>query len=340
MTKVAVVILNWNGKLLLEQFIPILLKYTPSEVDIVVGDNSSSDGSIEFIQSHFPKIRTIVNPENLGYAGGYNKVLEQVEAEYYVLLNSDVEVSPNWLNPIIHFLDQNLNIVAAQPKILSYYHKDLFEYAGAAGGYMDCLGYFFCRGRLFDTLEKDLGQYNDIQTIFWASGAAFFIRSQDFHEAGGFDASLFAHMEEIDLCWRLQRKGKEIAYIPEGTVYHMGGQTLKLQNSKKTYLNFRNNLIILYKNLDAQDRLRTLFLRFLMDFITWVYFLATLRWNHAWAINKAHYDFIRMFRLYPCQRKERNRSPVVLTSLLPGYFDKSLVWAYYIEGKKKFSELF
>lgn len=340
MAKIAVVILNWNGKDLLEKFLPILLENTPKEIDIIVGDNRSTDDSISFVHENYPQIKTIINSENLGYAGGYNKVLERVESEYYVLLNSDIEVCPKWIEPVIDYLDQNPNVVAAQPKILSYFQKEYFEYAGAAGGFMDCLGYFFCRGRLFDTLEKDLNQYEDIRKIFWASGAAFFIRSKDFHQAGGFDSSLFAHMEEIDLCWRLQREKKEIAFVPGSKVYHMGGQTLNLQNSKKTYLNFRNNLIILYKNLEAPRRLSTLFLRFIMDFITWIYFLCTLKWKHALAINRAHYDFIRMHRGYEVQKKNPSELISIKTSNLSGYYGKSLVWAYYIRGKKKFPELF
>lgn len=345
MAKVAVVILNWNGKALLEKFIPILIQCTPDDVELIVGDNQSNDGSVEFIQRNYPRVQTLVNTQNFGYAGGYNKILERVSSQYYVLLNSDVEVSEGWLEPIIDYMDLHPNVVAAQPKILSYFKKDHFEYAGAGGGYMDCLGYFFCRGRIFDTVEKDLGQYNDIKKVFWASGAAFFIRSKEFHEFGGFDASLFAHMEEIDLCWRLQRAGKEIAYVPTGLVYHMGGQTLKLQNARKTYLNFRNNLIILYKNLDSKTRTKTLVLRFFMDFITWIHFLASFRWNHAWAINKAHYDFIKMFRQYTCQKSLMEPDPNTWihprrkTSKLPGYYNKSLVWAYYIQCKRKFSDL-
>jgi len=341
MVKAAVVILNWNGRKLLEQFLPVLIANTPKEYEIVIGDNASTDDSCQFVQKNFPALTLLVNSENWGYAGGYNKILEQVEAEYYILLNSDVEVSKDWIDPLIRHMDQNPEIAASQPKILSYFQKDHFEYAGAAGGYMDCLGYFFCRGRLFNTMEIDSGQYDDTKMVFWASGAAFFIRSKDFHESGGFDASLFAHMEEIDLCWRLQRKGRKIAYIPHGTVYHMGGQTLALQSSKKTYLNFRNNLLILYKNLDAQCRNKTLFIRFCMDFITWIHFIGSLKWKHAWAINRAHYDFLRMRHEYPSQKRNPQLKELgpSYTSSLPGYYNKSLVWEYFIRNRRKFSEL-
>jgi GT2 family glycosyltransferase len=339
--KVAVVILNWNGKNLLEEFLPFLIRYTPFEFDLYIGDNASNDDSISFIQSHYPQIKIIQNPINLGFAGGYNRILEEIESQYLVLLNSDVEVTENWLEPVIQYLDNHPETVAAQPKIRSYFQRDYFEYAGAAGGFMDNLGYFFCRGRIFDTLEKDIGQYNDYQNVFWASGAAFFIRTIEFKKAGGFDASLFAHMEEIDLCWRLQRKGFKIAYVPDSMVYHMGGQTLQLQNSQKTFLNFRNNLIILYKNLPPESRLKTLMGRFGLDFIAWLNFLAHFRWQHAWAVNKAHIDFLRLVSGYECQ-KNKPKEPVNnlnYTNNLSGFFNHGIVWNYYILKKKYFSQL-
>jgi len=340
MNKVAVVILNWNGKELLEKLLPILIQNTPTEIDIILGDNASTDDSIAFVNSNFPRIQILENERNLGFAEGYNKILERVDTDYFILLNSDVEVSPHWVEPIIKYLDENPEVAVAQPKILSYFDRESFEYAGAAGGYMDSLGYFFCRGRIFDSLEKDLGQYDNTLPVFWASGAAFFIRSKQFKDIGGFDPSLFAHMEEIDLCWRLQRQGHKIAFIPSSTVYHMGGQTLHLQNAQKTYLNFRNNLIILYKNLDADCRYKILIKRFFMDFLAWLHFLFLFKWNHSWAISRAHWDFLKLKKNYMCQGSKKDHKALDYTHNLPGYYPRSLVWEYYFLKKNKFSELF
>ncbi len=334
MQKVAVVILNWNGVALLEEFIPILLNNTPLDVEIIVGDNASTDHSMFFLEQNFPRVRRISNKKNLGYAGGYNSILEFVIAEYFVLLNSDVEVSMGWINPVIDYMDQHQEIAAAQPKILSYHDRQSFEYAGAGGGYMDKFGYFFCRGRLFDTLEKDQGQYNDPKNIFWASGAAFFIRSKLFRDFNGFDSSLFAHMEEIDLCWRLQKKGWKISYIPTSTVYHLGGGTLNAQSERKTYLNFRNNLLILDKNLESSIKIKTITLRFLLDFMAWLRFILLGKWKHSLAISRAHFDYFQMRKKLALEIDQG-----ILTNQLDGYFCKSLVWNYYFLKRKRFSDL-
>jgi len=246
--KVAVVILNWNGRNFLEQFLPSVVRSTYSNHVIIIADNNSADDSIDFLKIHYPGIRIIQNAGNWGFAKGYNEALRQIESEYYVLLNSDVEVSPGWLEPMVELLENNPAIAACQPKILSFLKRNLFEYAGAAGGWMDKYGYPFCKGRIFDLCEEDHGQYDQAEPIFWATGAALFIRSSSFHEQKGLDEYFFAHQEEIDLCWRIQLSGGKIYSCPSSVVYHVGGGTLQKGNSKKTFLNFRNNLIMLAKN--------------------------------------------------------------------------------------------
>ena len=251
---VAIVILNWNGKRYLQQFLPSVLSTTYPNARVVVADNASTDDSIQFIQQHHPEIELVTLSKNFGFAGGYNEALKKVQADYYVLLNSDVEVTPGWLEPMIALLEQDNSFVACQPKVLSYHHQNLFEYAGACGGWMDAYGYPFSRGRVFETCEEDKGQYEEIQKVFWATGAAMVVRSQAFHEQGGFDDYLFAHMEEIDLCWRMQMSGYKIFCCPQSVVYHVGGGTLPKGNSRKTFLNFRNNQIILAKNLPWSEK--------------------------------------------------------------------------------------
>lgn len=284
MKKVAVVILNWNGRKLLEEFLPSVVKYsTHPDVEIIVADNGSSDDSINYLQTVYTDIRLIVLPENYGFAGGYNKALQQVEAEYFVLLNSDVEVTENWLMPIIGHLDSNKDIAAAQPKIRSQRNKVYFEYAGAAGGFLDRYGYPFCRGRIFQNVEEDRGQYDQPIDVLWATGGAcLFIRSTDFFETGGFDASFFAHMEEIDLCWRLScRGGRRIVCLPSSTVYHVGAATLTKESPRKTYLNFRNNLLMLYKNLPQKHLKRTMIIRLILDYVAAFQFTLTGKYANA-----------------------------------------------------------
>ncbi len=337
---VAVVILNWNGKQLLERFIPPLLLNTPDWVQIIIGDNASTDGSVEFLKAHYPALKIIENEHNYGYAAGYNNVLEQVEATYFVLLNSDVEVSPNWIEPVITYMEAHPGTAVCQPKIRSWEKKDYFEYAGAAGGYMDKFGYFFCRGRLFDSLEKDLGQYDEPCEIFWASGAAFFIRSDWFRRAGGFDAMLFAHMEEIDLCWRLKLLGQKIAYVPGSMIYHVGGGTLSKLSPRKTYLNFRNNLILLYKNLESGKRMGMIFMRFFLDFLAWLRFMFLFQFNHAFAINRAHIGFLAGLSVWKETRHKAGLpGSIPKVNQLTGFYKGSIAADYFLAGITRFSEL-
>ena len=251
MDKTAVVILNWNGVEMLTRFLPQVIDYSRDDAVVYVADNASTDNSLEVLRKHFPEVHLVVLDKNWGFAEGYNRALEQIEAEYYVLLNSDVEVSHHWLTPMIEFMDNHPDVAACQPKLLSEKSRDSFEYAGASGGFIDCYGYPFCRGRMFDTVETDNGQYDYATEILWATGACMVVRASDFKEAGGFDARFFAHSEEIDLCWRMSLMGKKIYCIPDSFVYHIGGATLPKNNPMKTYLNFRNNLTMLYKNLSG-----------------------------------------------------------------------------------------
>jgi GT2 family glycosyltransferase len=332
--KVAVVILNWNGRKHLEQFLPSVLASEYPNVEIVVGDNASSDDSIDFLKSNYPQIRIIQNNQNYGFAEGYNRILARVDAEYLVLLNSDVEVEPNWMMPLIQQMEANERIAVAQPKLLSYRDKTSFEYAGAAGGFIDFLGYPFCRGRIFDTLEKDSGQYNQSSEIFWASGAALFIKKKAWEEVNGFDPDFFAHMEEIDLCWRLKNRGHQIWYCPEATVYHLGGGTLAADSPYKTFLNFRNNLWMIHKNSSAITAFFKVFIRFFLDFFSLLKFLLDGKPQHAAAISKAHVAFLKNLSSNAAKRliskKERNKK---------GIYYRSIVWDYFIRKKKKFSDL-
>ena len=296
--KVAVVILNWNGKKFLQQLLPTLIHHTPSDVDIVVGDNASSDGSVEFLQQQFPQIKIIQNDKNYGFAEGYNRVLSQVDADYFVLLNSDVEVTDNWIYPVVDLMESDKSIAICQPKLLSFYERDTFEYAGGAGGYIDKYGYPFCRGRMFTTLEKNNGQYNDACEIFWATGAAMFVKAEVWKQLGGLDGDFFAHMEEIDLCWRTLLSGRQIYVVPQSHVYHLGGGSLDASNPRKTYLNFRNNLLMLHKNLPRRVGRRTVFWRRILDSIAWCKFVVAFDWKNAVAVLRAHRDFRRMRKKY------------------------------------------
>ena len=266
MKRVSVVILNWNGVDMLRKFIPSVMDNSVGEgIEICVADNASSDGSLEMLRSEFPVVRLIELDQNYGFAEGYNRALEQVDAEYVVLLNSDVEVTPHWLEPLLDYMDTHSGTVACQPKLLSWHNKEYFEYAGASGGFIDRYGYPFCRGRIFDVVEKDCGQYDTVTEVMWVTGAALFIRLADYREVGGLDGHFFAHMEEIDLCWRLRSRGKKLVCIPQSVVYHVGGATLKKENPRKTFLNFRNNLLMLYKNLPDKELEHVLFIRGILD---------------------------------------------------------------------------
>ncbi|MDD3875988.1 MAG: glycosyltransferase family 2 protein [Bacteroidales bacterium] len=331
--KVAVVILNWNGKALLEQFLPTVIEHTPDYAEVIVADNASSDDSISFLKEHFSSIRLIQNIKNFGFAQGYNEALAQIDAEYFVLINSDVEVTQGWIEGIIDFMDTHLNIAACQPKILSFKNKNMFEYAGAAGGFIDKLGYPFCRGRLFQSLEADNNQYNDIKEIFWATGACMFVRASHFNEMGGFDNDFFAHMEEIDLCWRLKNKGYSIFYYPFSTVFHVGGATLDKMSPQKTYLNFRNNLSLIYKNMTGRKLRITLFIRCILDLVAAVSFLSSGGFKHMNAVFRAYVSFYQKRKLLHAKRIKIEQKPVSCI------YQKSIVKSYYLNKFRSFSLL-
>ncbi|MBP1163671.1 MULTISPECIES: glycosyltransferase family 2 protein [unclassified Chryseobacterium] len=288
--KLAVAILNWNGRNWLEKFLPGVVQFSQN-TDIYVIDNLSTDDSIEFLEKNFPTVNIIKNDENYGFAGGYNEGLKSIKNEYYCLLNSDVEVTENWTAPVLELLENNSSISAIQPKVLSYHNRNYFEFAGAAGGLIDNLGYPYCRGRVFDDLEEDKGQYNDQTEIFWASGCCFFIRSKDFWDQNGFDARFFAHQEEIDLCWRLINAGKKIYYTGKSSVYHVGGGTLNKQSAQKTYLNIRNNLSMMLKNLPFPQLIWLIFFRLCLDSVAGIYFGLKHGFPHLWAVVRAHFGF-------------------------------------------------
>ncbi len=338
MKKTAVVILNWNGKKLLEQFLPSVIKYTLlPHTEIVVADNGSTDNSIDFISRRYPEVKIIRLEKNYGYAGGYNEALKQIDTEYFVLLNSDVEVTENWLQPMTDYLDNNQCVAALQPKLLSCRNKPYFEYAGAAGGFLDKYGYPFCRGRIFSTIEKDNGQYNDISEIFWASGACLIIRKKDFFDAGEFDSTFFAHMEEIDLCWRLQSKGRKIIYFPQSKVYHLGAATLAKENPEKTFLNFRNNLLMLYKNLPQNNVKKIIRIRRLLDYLAIMQMIITGKFENAKAVLHAHKEVKNTIPNYSNIRKELMEKAVITD--IKTMYPKSILRQYYLKRKKVFSKL-
>ena len=338
MKRTAVVILNWNGCKLLEQFLPPVIEYSnPDTVDIIVADNCSTDDSVDYITKEYPQLKTIILSENYGFAEGYNKALAKLNYEYVVLLNSDVEVTPNWIEPITDYLDTNPAVVSAQPKILSQRNKEYFEYAGAAGGFIDKYGYPFCRGRIFGNLEKDYSQYNTPIDIFWASGACMFIRLKDFKECGGFDGSFFAHMEEIDLCWRLNARGKRLVCIPQSVVYHVGAATLSEESPRKTFLNFRNNLLMLYKNLPDSELKKTFRIRSFLDRLAIIQMFLSGKSSNAKAIIEARKEFKRIMYEYDTARKE-NLNKTVCPQINTAY-PKSILYSFYAKGLKTFSKL-
>ncbi|MDX2003374.1 MAG: glycosyltransferase family 2 protein [Chitinophagales bacterium] len=339
---VAVVILCWNGRKFLEQFVPPLLKTTYPNVSYYVADNASTDDSLDYLRQHFPWVEIIAIDENQGFSTGYNIALKQVQADYYVLLNQDVEVAPGWIEPVIAAMQQGKHIGAAQPKLRAYDSKTDFEYAGAAGGYTDSLGYMFCRGRIFDAVEPDTGQYDTPAEIFWASGAAMFVRAQLYHQIGGLDDTFFAHMEEIDLCWRIKSAGYSIVYCPDSVVYHVGGGSLPQGNPRKTYLNFRNNLFLLYKNLPAYQLWYKMPVRLALDCLAAFKSLAGGNSNDFWAIGRAHRHF---FRALPSLRKRRKenwqliRGASVAGPNRNGSYKGLIIWDFFFRKKTKFSQL-
>ncbi|MGN6214458.1 glycosyltransferase family 2 protein [Parafilimonas sp.] len=332
---VAIVILNYNGRNFLEQFLPSVFASTYPNKRIIIADNASTDDSIDYLKNNFPSAELIMLDKNYGFAGGYNEALKKVASDYYVLLNSDVEVTPGWIEDMIDLMASNKNIAACQPKVRSYHNKKYFEYAGACGGWIDTLGYAFARGRIFDVCEEDTGQYNTNEKVFWATGAALCIRATCFHEMDGFDAYFFAHMEEIDLCWRLQRTGYAIYCCASSTVYHVGGGTLARTNSRKTYLNFRNNLIMLFKNLPFSEAVWKMPLRILLD---WVFAFKSLLQKDATsfkAVLQAHAGVIKWMVAGSVYQK----LPSKKIKEISGVYNASLIWAYFIKKKKHFSEI-
>ncbi len=335
MPSVAVVILNWNGRHFLEKFLPSVMRSDYENLLVIVADNASVDDSISFLQTNYPQVHLLLNKENEGFAKGYNTALKQISADYYVLLNSDVEVDSGWIAPVILLMESDEKIGACQPKILSYQDRALFEYAGAAGGWIDMLGYPFSRGRVFEDCERDVGQYDNACEIFWASGAALFVRSAVFHKLGGFDEFFFAHQEEIDLCWRMQRAGYKIFAEPASVVYHVGGGTLAMGSKRKVYLNFRNNLVMLAKNLPFFELAWKIPLRLALDVAAAVQALLKGNLSVFVAIGHAHLDFLEW--IFIGQRE--NSFPKIKLKKLTGSYDGSIVWAYFINKKKTFSEI-
>ncbi|SHH03290.1 hypothetical protein SAMN05443549_11212 [Flavobacterium fluvii] len=325
--KIAVVILNWNGTKLLEQFLPSVIKYSP-EAEIYVADNASTDDSVAFVKAYFPTVKIVENESNFGFAQGYNEALKHIDSEIYALVNSDIEVTENWLKPILETFENEPKTAIIQPKLLDFKQKEYFEYAGAAGGFLDKYGYPYCRGRVFKTLEKDNGQYDDNCEIFWASGACFFIRSSVYDELKGFDTDFFAHQEEIDLCWRAFNKGHQIKYNSQSVVFHVGGATLEHGNPKKTFLNFRNSLLMLLKNLPKKQLIPIILVRLLLDGVAGVKFLFQGNFKHLLAIVKAHFSFYSLvFEHY------KKREPFQYEKY---YKTKSIVYQYYVEDGKVF----
>ncbi|MFN6944348.1 MAG: glycosyltransferase family 2 protein [Cytophagaceae bacterium] len=333
MEKIAIVILNWNGRKHLETFLPSVSRYSEGAA-IYVADNNSTDTSIEFIKENYPSIKLLQFTSNNGFCKGYNDALFQIEAEYYVLLNSDVEVTEHWLEPMLSLMESDESIAACQPKILDWKNREYFEYAGAAGGFVDKLGYPFCRGRIFLNLEKDLGQYNDIREIFWATGASLFVRARCYKELGGLDEDFFAHMEEIDICWRMKLAGYKIMYCGQSTVYHVGAATLSKSSPRKTYLNFRNSLFVIYKNLPAHKLFTTILIRLILDGIAGIKFMFSDSYKHVLAILHAHYSFYKNIPTLQKKRREfgNENKKIIFSELYLG----SIVFDYFIKGRVKF----
>ena len=329
--RVAVIILNWNGEKLLREFLPSVVKNTNSDLGrVVVVDNHSTDGSWICLEQEFPDVERVLFEDNFGFAGGYNRAIEMIEAEYVVLLNSDVEVAPGWLEPLVAVLDRDERVAAVQPKILAYRDKKKFEYAGAAGGYIDYLGFPFCRGRVMDTTEQDDGQYDDEVDVFWATGASLCIRRDVYRAVGGLDEAFFAHMEEIDLCWRLKNGGYTLKVVPSSVVYHLGGGSLPMNHPRKLFLNYRNNLLMLHKNLCAKQRKKIFFARVLLDTLAGGLFLLKGQWSNTRSVIRAYKAFREMRKAYPVPESSIS---------LSGIYPRSIVLEYFLRGKKKFSDL-
>lgn len=339
MDKLAIVILNWNGVKMLEKYLPSVMLYSRGEATVYVADNASSDYSLEFLYTHYRETCKVIElDKNWGFAEGYNKALQQIDAEYYLLLNSDIEVTHHWLTPLVEFMDAHPDVAACQPKLLSVADKNRFEYAGASGGYLDRYGYPFCRGRIFETVERDDGQYDHIQDVLWATGAALMIRSKDFWAAGGLDGRFFAHNEEIDLCWRLRIRGHRICCVPDSVVYHVGGGTLPKGNPMKTFLNFRNNLTMLYKCLPDEELNFVMRMRWFLDYVAaWETLLLNFNWGDFCAIYRARRAFKRWRKDFTADRQAIQQSRV--DGAIPEQRRFSILWQYYAKGRKTYSLL-
>ena len=331
MNKIAVVILNWNGCDMLRSFLPSVVRFSEADGAVVyVADNGSTDASVDMLCREFLTVRLILLEENQGFADGYNMALQEVDAEYVVLLNSDVEVTEHWLQPLVDYMDAHPEAAACQPKIRSWRQKEMFEYAGAAGGFLDRYGYPFCRGRIMGVVEEDRGQYDTIIPVFWATGAALFIRLKDYREAGGLDGRFFAHMEEIDLCWRLKNGGYTLKVVPSSVVYHLGGGSLPMNHPRKLFLNYRNNLLMLHKNLCAKQRKKIFFARVMLDTMAGGLFLLKGQWSNTRSVIRAYKAFREMRKAYPVPESSIS---------LSGIYPRSIVLEYFLRGKKKFSDL-
>ena len=337
MAKVAIVILNWNGQKMLAKYLSGVVEYSRQDAEVWVADNSSTDGSMHLLETQYPQVKTIVLEQNFGFAEGYNQALKQIEAEYYVLLNSDVEVTHHWLTPLIEFMDSHPQVAACQPKLLAEYDKDSFEYAGACGGFLDKYGYPFCRGRIMGVVEKDEGQYDTVIPVFWATGAALFIRHTDYVNVGGLDGRFFAHMEEIDLCWRLRSRNREIVCVPQSIVYHVGGATLKKENPRKTFLNFRNNLVMLYKNLSQKELNKVMRIRACLDYVAAFNFLLQGHWDNARAVIRARKEYKQLCPSFSLSREENMRKKTL--NPIPERTKSSILWQFYARGCRRFSQL-
>lgn len=338
MKLVSIVILNWNGREHLEHFLPALVKHTTHPgAEIIVADNGSKDDSLAFLKREYSRIRIIELDKNYGFSGGYNRALEQLDSKYMLLLNSDIEVTEGWLEPMLELMEKDESVGACTPKLLDFKRRTHFEYAGAAGGYIDKYGYPFCRGRIFDQMEEDKGQYNQPTDLFWGSGACLMVRADLYRESGGLDEQFFAHMEEIDLCWRLQSMGYRICFVPSSTIFHVGGATLQRGKPFKTFLNFRNNLLLLYKNLPAKDRGRILFLRMILDGISALRYLFQGAFRDFWAVFRAHMAFYGMKSSYRGIKKQNNfpENNVIVYGIYP----HSIVADFFLKNKRKFSDL-
>ena len=340
--RVAVVILNWNGEQMLRQFLPSVVKHsilpeTLGEAVVYVADNGSTDGSLALLDAEFPMVRTIIFEENYGFADGYNRAFEQIDAEYAVLLNSDVEVTEGWLVPLVEYMDEHLQVGACQPKLMAYHQKDEFEYAGAMGGFLDRYGYPYCRGRIFDTIEKDHGQYDADVPLLWATGACLMVRLATYKEVGGLDGRFFAHMEEIDLCWRLRCRGHEVRSAASSVVYHVGGATLNAGHPRKTFLNFRNNLLMLYKNLPDSDLHGVLFVRALLDYVAAAMFLLKGEWDNVKAVFRARKEYRKLKTEFRASREENLRKSVSMN--VPERTRYSILWKYHIGRCHTFDQL-